>query len=97
MGDIVESRAVGEFPTLIAVLVLGMNRQDGRHLEVARDQVFPRRPAEARGRPFKDKARAIRCGIAVGATGVPEPIHRPAVRPFNFAIDANEIGADAEI
>jgi hypothetical protein len=25
MGDIVEGRAVGEFPPLIAVLVLGMN------------------------------------------------------------------------
>ena len=41
MGDIVEGRAVGEFPPLIAVLVLGLNCQHGRHLAVARDEYFP--------------------------------------------------------
>src|SRR5579863_3870030 len=43
MGDIVEGRAVGEYPALIAVLVLGLNWQHGRHLAVARDDVSPRR------------------------------------------------------
>src|SRR5438094_4965912 len=37
MGDIVEGRAVGEFPPLIAVFVLGVNCQHGRHLAVTRD------------------------------------------------------------
>ena len=32
MGDIVKGRAVAEFPPLIAVLILGMNCQHGRHL-----------------------------------------------------------------
>ena len=43
MGDIVEGRVVGEFPPLIAVLALRTNRQHGRNLAVARDEVFPRR------------------------------------------------------
>ena len=54
MGDIVEGRAVGEFPPLIAVLVLGLNCQHGRHLAVARDEVFPRR--QRKGRLLHDQA-----------------------------------------
>ena len=39
--DIVEGRAVGEFPPLIAVFVLGVNCQHGYHLAVTRDEIFP--------------------------------------------------------
>jgi len=35
--------AVGEFPPLIAVQVLGLNCQHCCHLAIARDEVFPRR------------------------------------------------------
>src|SRR5215472_10685608 len=41
MGDIVEGRAVGEFPPLIAVFVLGVNCQPGRHFAVTRNEIFP--------------------------------------------------------
>src|SRR5581483_1634844 len=54
MGDIVEGRAVGEFPPLVAVLVLGVNGQHGRHVAVARDEVFPR--SQRKGRLLHDQA-----------------------------------------
>src|SRR5437867_2279578 len=54
MGDIVEGRAVGEFPPLIAVFVLGVNCQHGRHLAVTRGEIFPSR--QRKGRLLHDQA-----------------------------------------
>ena len=54
MGDIVEVRAVGEFPLLIAVFVLGVNCQHGRHLAVTRDEIFP--SSQRKGRLLHDEA-----------------------------------------
>ena len=48
MRDLVESRAIGELPPLIAVLVLSLNCQHRRHLAVARDEVFPGRQRKVR-------------------------------------------------
>src|SRR2546428_5881396 len=54
MGDIVEGRAVGEFPPLIAVFVLGVNCQPARHLAVAPDEIFP--SWQRKGRLLHDQA-----------------------------------------
>src|SRR5262245_36573389 len=54
MGDIVEGRAVGEFPPLIAVFVLGVNCQHSRHFAVTRDEIFP--SSQRKGRLLHDEA-----------------------------------------
>ena len=91
MGDIVEGRAVGEFPPLIAVLVLGLNCQHGRHLAVARDEVFPR--GQRKGRLLHDQAVFLQPPVR----GVEFPLCRRNAGRLQFGVAVQLATARARV